>query len=203
MLCRRCIRDLIHENPFRRWNSYPHPFPRRHLDKRAQSTPSNPDLTSTSPVVSTEESRPTRSSAEQVKTVTLGIPKVIKLLQTGELKPISPPLVPLPIPALFSASTFFNYLDQRTTSNSMVDLWYTKSIGQTNYVVSQMKGNVLGFSIEWMKSSCEEVSLVGICDENIILLVHISLMSISSRIVTNDREISKGFKTAPRRSYSN
>jgi hypothetical protein len=88
------------------------------------------------------------------------------------------PLVSLPPYRPYTSRTkFFQYFDQRTsTPGQRVLLTYTKSLVQANALVSQIKGPVIGFDLEWRPLGKVNVSLVQICDENRILLIHICNM---------------------------
>lgn len=99
--------------------------------------------------------------------------------QQDEISSITTPSTPLVSPPLqphHSRSRFFQYMDQRTSSNTPVTMHYTKSIVQANWLVSQIKGRVVGMDLEWKPQGKTNVSLVQICDENMILLIHVCNM---------------------------
>jgi hypothetical protein len=105
-----------------------------------------------------------------------------RVLQTGQIEIGEPipcvPLVPLPpLQPYTSRAKFFEYSDQRTSSTGgRVISTYTKSVVQANALVSRIKGPVIGMDLEWRPQGNVNVSLVQICDENEILLIHICNM---------------------------
>jgi hypothetical protein len=97
-------------------------------------------------------------------------------LQTTSATVKPKPLVPLPRPSNPTATRFFRYSDQRTSSGSPVTLRFANTVQSANWLASKIKGNVLGLDLEWKSWGTMNVSLVQICDEETILLVHIAQM---------------------------
>ena len=85
-------------------------------------------------------------------------------------------IVPLPAIPFQSSSVFFQYYAQRTSLDKPPELLYASSIGSANYQLSRMKGQVLGLDLEWRVQGPVNVSLVQICDEHTILLLHLTTM---------------------------
>jgi hypothetical protein len=86
------------------------------------------------------------------------------------------PIVPKPLPPHHSDTRFFRYSDQRTSSSKRVVLQYANTVGSANWLASQIKGSVLGMDLEWRPYGEVNVSLVQICDEDTILLIHLTTM---------------------------
>jgi len=85
-------------------------------------------------------------------------------------------IVPLPSIPFHSTSLFFQYYAQRTSSDKSPELLYANSIGSANYQLSRIEGKVLGLDLEWRVQGPVNVSLVQICDEHKILLLHLTTM---------------------------
>jgi hypothetical protein len=85
-------------------------------------------------------------------------------------------VVPKPLPPYHSDTHFFRYSDQRTSSSKRVALHYANTIGSANWLASQIKGTILGMDLEWRPYGDINVSLVQICDEHTILLIHLAAM---------------------------
>lgn len=84
--------------------------------------------------------------------------------------------VPLPCIPFPSSSVYFQYYAQRTSLDKAPELLYASSIGTANYQLSRMKGQVLGLDLEWRVQGPVNVSLVQICDEHKIILLHLATM---------------------------
>lgn len=91
-------------------------------------------------------------------------------------KPENGRLVPLPSHPHHSNSSFFQYYDQRTSSNKSPQLEYANTIGSANYLLRRIKGRVLGLDLEWRAHGPVNVSLVQVCDEDTVLLLHLAPM---------------------------
>lgn len=53
---------------------------------------------------------------------------------------------------------------------------YTNQIGTADWLISTLKGDVFGMDLEWDPWMTMDVSLVQICDEETILLIHTAPM---------------------------
>jgi hypothetical protein len=114
-------------------------------------------------------------------TIPSSIPIDIQRLQAKlSPKPQTVGIVPLPSLPFHSNSGFFHYHDQRTSSNKSPQLLYANTIGSANYQLSRIKGKVLGLDLEWRVQRPINVSLVQICDEDTILLLHLTTMKGTS-----------------------
>jgi len=91
-------------------------------------------------------------------------------------KPEKVSLVPLPSYPYHSESVFFQYYDQRTSLNKSPQLEYANTVGSANYLLRRIKGRVLGLDLEWRVQGPINVSLLQVCDEHTILLLHLTPM---------------------------
>jgi hypothetical protein len=71
---------------------------------------------------------------------------------------------------------FWSYQEQYTSSKLRPVLRYTKNYEFANWLVTTLKGQVLGLDLEWKSEGPVNVCLVQICDEKSILLIHLSAM---------------------------
>ena len=99
------------------------------------------------------------------------IPEVVSLPNIPKRGLVSLPSIPFP-----SQSIFFHYYDQRTSADKAPELLYANTIGSANYRLSQIKGKVLGLDLEWRVQGPVNVSLIQICDEHSIVLLHLANM---------------------------
>jgi hypothetical protein len=176
MICKRCIRQLFLCRHFPRWNVPigPATF---HINS-SQCTKSyssntkpffvqSPLIDDLPSLLDTLDSDTTSVS----ETLTVQTEKV-EITQANS----NIPLVSRPLEPFGSKSKFFQYKDQRTSSNNRVLSTYTTSTVQANFLLSQIKGPVIGMDLEWRSQSKMNVSLVQICDEDQVLLIHICKM---------------------------
>ena len=178
MSSQRCIRELLPRLQYSRR--------RAPIRAGALNTIISPPYQSTSAFTTTVYQRSLQSSPEDnlssLLNPTANSAAEIVALKTEqtEIRETTPcvPLVPLPPLLPYpSRANFFEYADQRTASTgSRVISTYTKSVVQANALVSQIKGPVIGMDLEWRPQGEVNVSLVQICDENQILLIHICNM---------------------------
>lgn len=109
--------------------------------------------------------------------ITEAAPVQCEKLEITETIPYVPLVSLPPLQPYSSNAKFFQYMDQRTsTPGGRVISRYTASVVQANALVSQIKGPVIGFDLEWRPHGAVNVSLVQICDEDQILLIHICNM---------------------------
>lgn len=111
-------------------------------------------------------------------TISPSIPLDIQPLKVNSSpKPENVGIVPLPSIPGPSSSSFFQYYAQSTSSDDPPALLYANSIGTANYQLSRkLKGKVLGLDLEWRVQGPVNVSLVQICDEHTIILLHLATM---------------------------
>ena len=147
-----------------------------------------------SPVVDTQSSF---QNEDQFKTLNITVADIFRLIQRGVLKPRVRPLVPLPSPTPRSATRFFRFSDQITSTGKQIRLQYAKTSKSANYRISGLKSAVLGFDMEWRTDSPCGVNLIQICDERNIILIHISEMSAFHNDVTNRSGISTSAENSP------
>jgi hypothetical protein len=96
-----------------------------------------------------------------------------KELKVSNTAPKMTTLVPLPSTPVQSGTRFWNYFDQRTSSQKCVMRRYTKDYDLAERLVSGITGKVLGMDLEWQPYGKQvTVDLIQICDENTILLIH-------------------------------
>jgi len=80
------------------------------------------------------------------------------------------------LPRFHSKNDYWDYQDQYTSSKSRPVLRYAKTYDFANWLVTTLKGKVIGMDLEWIVRGPVNVSLVQLCDENSILLIHLAAM---------------------------
>lgn len=80
------------------------------------------------------------------------------------------------LPRFHSKNDYWDYQDQYTSSKSRPVLRYAKTYDFANWLVTTLKGDVIGMDLEWIVGGPVNVSLVQLCDENSILLIHLAAM---------------------------
>jgi hypothetical protein len=83
---------------------------------------------------------------------------------------------PLEPPSDYGINDYWSFEGQRTSKNKPVVIKYARSVGKANFFVSTLKGPFLAMDLEWVPFGPTNVSLVQICDEESIVLIHLSLM---------------------------
>ena len=178
MSCQRCIREFLPRQPLPRWKVSIHAKVRHGLNRQATSAYTT--LSSRKSIICSSAMRDTPSTLLRHSSEALGsiIEPIIVQTQQVEITSLTSnvPLVSPPRQPCHSRNHFFQYMDQRTLSNTPVTMHYTKSTVQANWLVSQIKGKVVGMDLEWRPQGKTNVSLIQICDENLILLIHICNM---------------------------
>jgi len=182
MSCQRCIRELFPRQQFPRWRASIRTRT-RHLrnpfDHQAVLAYTTSPWRKSFMRPSAMENAPSSLVGHKSDTFDPIIQTITVQTQQVEITSVTTPAAPLVSPPLqpyHSRSHFFQFMDQRTSSNTPVTMHYTKSIVQANWLVSQIKGRVIGMDLEWNPQGKINVSLVQICDENMILLIHICNM---------------------------
>jgi hypothetical protein len=182
MSCQRCMRELLPRQLFPRWRVSIRPRTdhlRNALDHQMVLAYSTSPCRKSFMRPSAMEDAPSSQLGHGSYAFDPIIEPITAQTQQDKIPSIattSAPLVSPPLQPQHSRSRFFQYMDQRTSSNTPVTMHYTKSIVQANWLVSQIKGTVVGMDLEWKPQGKTNVSLVQICDENMILLIHICNM---------------------------
>jgi len=70
----------------------------------------------------------------------------------------------------------WSFQRQRTSSKKSVAMKYTASASTADWLISTLKGDVFGMDIEWKAFATVDVSLVQLCDEDTVLLIHTAPM---------------------------
>src|SRR5271167_3850117 len=176
MSCQRCIRELFPRVRHSQWrppiragvlNMKPS---HKHQPASEYSTTSHRQPVTQSSPADNLPSFISQTSNLIAETITVQA----ESLEITEAVPTVPLVSLPPYSPYISRTKFFQYFDQRTsTPGQRVLSTYTKSLVQANALVSQIKGSVIGFDLEWRSQGKVNVSLVQICDENHILLIHI------------------------------
>jgi len=95
------------------------------------------------------------------------VPKSISFATANRFSPSLP---------ISSKGDFWDYQEQYTSSKIRPVLRYTKNFEFANWLVTTLKGDIIGMDLEWRIESPVNVCLVQLCDENTILLIHIAAM---------------------------
>jgi hypothetical protein len=53
---------------------------------------------------------------------------------------------------------------------------YTARASTADWLISTLKGDVFGMDLEWNAFARQDVSLVQVCDEETVLLIHTAMM---------------------------
>jgi hypothetical protein len=83
---------------------------------------------------------------------------------------------PLEAPSDYGVNDYWTFEGQRTSENKPIVVKYAQTAEKANYLVSTLKGPVLAMDLEWVPFGPANVSLVQICDEESIVLIHLALM---------------------------
>ena len=95
------------------------------------------------------------------------VPKSISFATANRFSPSLP---------ISSKGDFWDYQEQHTSSKIRPVLRYTKNFEFANWLVTTLKGDIIGMDLEWRIEGPVNVCLVQLCDENTILLIHIAAM---------------------------
>jgi hypothetical protein len=165
MMNRRCIREVCrHSLHLQRRPTIPlkPPFPQTRIGVQLYSTV---EISET--IIQSSETTTIPSSVPLDHRPPCSIPSP---------KPEKAGLVPLPSHPCHSDSAFFQYYDQRTSSNQSPQLEYANTVGSANWLLRRIKGRVIGLDLEWRVQGPVNISLVQVCDEHTILLLHLAPM---------------------------
>lgn len=175
MLCSRCLRGLLANGKPSQWSLRPGPLTGaiNLLHRRPNSTQSQQHTVENSSSTNNFSSGFVSDCTKPCLDGAVDIP-AMSSRDDAEMPP--KPLVPLPRPPSPTTTRFFRYTNYCTSSNKPVTVRFANTVGSANWLVSNMTGKVLGFDLEWMPNCPVNVSLVQICDEENILLLHLSQM---------------------------